>query len=57
MNCWHCGHELIWGGDHDTDEDNEYYDIVSNLSCPKCHSAVDVWHPSEKLIKEHKDHE
>ena len=17
MNCWHCGHELIWGGDHD----------------------------------------
>ena len=31
MNCWHCGHELIWGGDHDT-EDNEDYDIVSNLS-------------------------
>ena len=56
MNCWHCGHELIWGGDHDT-EDNEDYDIVSNLSCPKCHSAVDVWHPSEKLIKEYKDHE
>ena len=50
MNCWHCGHELIWGGDHDT-EDNEDYDIVSNLSCPKCHAAVDVWHPSEKLIK------
>ncbi len=51
MNCWHCNTELIWGGDHDT-EDNEDYDIVSNLSCPKCHSAVDVWHPSEKLIKE-----
>ena len=28
MNCWHCGHQLIWGGDHDT-EDNEDYDIVS----------------------------
>ena len=56
MNCWHCGHELRWGGDHDT-EDNEDYDIVSNLSCPSCHSAVDVWHPSEKLIKEYKDHE
>ena len=52
MNCWHCGHELIWGGDHDT-EDNEDYDIVSNLSCPNCHSAVDVWHPSEKLIEEY----
>ena len=52
MNCWHCNTELIWGGDHDT-EDNEDYDIVSNLSCPKCHAAVDVWHPSEKLIKEY----
>ena len=48
-------YELIWGGDHDT-EDNEDYDIVSNLSCPNCHSAVDVWHPSEKLIKEYKDY-
>ena len=56
MNCWHCGHQLIWGGDHDT-EDNEDYDIVSNLSCPKCHSAVDVWHPSEKLIEEYKKHD
>ena len=39
MNCWHCNTELIWGGDHDT-EDNEDYDIVSNLSCPNC--PVDV---------------
>ena len=56
MNCWHCRHELIWGGDQDT-EDNDYYDTVSNLSCPKCHTAVDVWHPSEKLIKEYEDYE
>ena len=48
MNCWHCNNELIWGGDHD---------IVSNLSCPKCHSAVDVWHPSEKLVKEQEDYD
>ncbi len=57
MNCWHCDTELIWGGDHDTDEDNENYDIVSNLSCPECHCIVDVWHPSEKLIKEYEDYE
>ena len=59
MNCWHCGHELIWGGDHDTEdnEDNEDYDIVSNLSCPNCHSLVDVWHPSEKLIEEYKEYD
>ena len=36
MNCWHCDTELIWGGDHDIehdiDEENEGYDIVTNLS-------------------------
>jgi len=56
MNCWHCQEELIWGGDHDT-EDNEEYDMVSNLSCPNCHCFVEVYHPSESLIKEYKDHE
>ena len=56
MNCWHCQNELIWGGDHDT-EDNEDYDMVSNLSCPKCHCHVEVYHPSERLIKEYKDYE
>ena len=55
MKCWHCGKELIWGGDHDIEEEDEYYDIVTNLSCPKCHSAVDVYHPSVKLLKEYKD--
>jgi len=56
MNCWHCQNELIWGGDHDT-EDNEDYDMVSNLSCPKCHCHVEVYHPSERLIKEYEDYE
>ena len=56
MNCWHCQTELIWGGDHDM-EDNEDYDIVSNLSCPKCHCHVEVYHPSERLLKEYKDYE
>jgi len=56
MNCWHCQTELIWGGDHDM-EDNEDYDMVSNLSCPKCHCHVEVYHPSERLIKEYKDYE
>ena len=53
MNCWHCGTELIWGGDHDLDdyEDMEY-DIVTNLSCPKLQtyheSYVEVYHKIEK---------
>jgi len=24
MNCWHCGTELIWGGDHDVEDNEEY---------------------------------
>ena len=56
MNCWHCNNELIWGGDHDM-EDDEDYDIVTNLSCPKCHTHVDVYHPSEWLIKEYEDYD
>ena len=56
MNCWHCNNELIWGGDHDM-EDDEDYDIVTNLSCPKCHTHVDVYHPSERLIKEYEDYD
>ncbi len=43
MNCWHCNTELIWSGDDDV-EDNEEYDIVSNLSCPSCQSVVYVYH-------------
>ena len=58
MKCWHCREDLIWGGDFDyEDYCLEGEGIVSNLSCPKCHCAVDVWHPSEKLIKEYKDYE
>ena len=48
MNCWHCKTELIWGGDHDV-EDSEDYDIVSNLSCPKCNAYVDVYHCGKEM--------
>ncbi len=52
MNCWHCGNKLIWGGDHDIDEDETYlfgeYSIVTNLSCPECNSYVLVYYPREE---------
>ena len=44
MNCWHCKTELIWGGDQDMEEDTQY-SMVTNLSCPKCHSFVEVYLP------------
>ena len=47
MNCWHCNKELIWGGDHDI-EDNEEYTMVTNLSCPQCNSYVEVYLPKDK---------
>lgn len=43
MDCWICGHELIWGGDHDLEED-ESYSILTNLSCPECEAYVEVYH-------------
>ena len=59
MKCFYCNAEVRWNNDFDTEDtypDSEH-NIVSNLSCPNCHSSVDVWHPSEKLIKEYKEYE
>ena len=43
MNCWSCGTELIWNNDFDL-EDNEYYNILTILTCPKCDSMVECYH-------------
>ena len=52
MNCWHCDTKLIWGGDHDIEEDQTYlfgeYSMVTNLSCPECDSYVLVYYPREE---------
>ena len=42
MKCYNCQTELIWGGDHDCDED-EAHVIVTNLSCPECGAFVLVY--------------
>ena len=48
MNCWHCQTKLIWGGDHDIEEDDEDYSMETNLSCPECGTFVLVFLPKEK---------
>ena len=55
MKCWVCNTELIWGGDHDLEED-EYdgHTIITNLSCPKCEAYVEVYHGKERYIMERK---
>ena len=56
MNCWHCNTELIWGGDYDLDGFSEEYDVVTNLSCPNCGAAVEVYRPNydHEDMKEYK---
>ena len=36
MYCWHCQEKLIWGGDHQEEDDEGNDLIVTNLSCSKC---------------------
>lgn len=48
MNCWHCKAELIWGGDHDLEDDFEEFSMVTNLSCPDCDSHVEVYLPRDE---------
>ncbi len=43
MKCYNCQSELIWGGDHDTYEEDEEHAIVTNLSCPECDAVVLVY--------------
>ena len=56
MNCWHCNTELIWGSDSDLDGFSDEYDMVSNLSCPNCGAAVEVYRPNyeHEDMKEYK---
>jgi len=49
MNCWHCNTELIWGSDFSGEDYHceDEYSIVTNLSCPKCESFVQVFYPNK----------
>jgi len=43
MNCYLCNTTLIWGGDEDIEEEEDYK-IKTNLTCPKCESLVIVYY-------------
>ena len=47
MNCYRCNTELIWGGDFDYEDYGITGDgIVTNLSCSRCESYVEVYLPN-----------
>ena len=48
MKCWHCDTELIWGGDHDIDHEDEDYCMETNLSCPTCGAFHVVYLPKNE---------
>ena len=41
--CYCCGAELIWGGDHDEEDDEGRELIVTNLSCTECDAFTLVY--------------
>jgi len=50
MNCWVCNEELVWGGDHDLEEDETHFGghtMITNLSCQNCNAYVEVYHGKE----------
>ena len=50
MNCWVCNEELVWGGDHDLEEDETHFGgntMITNLSCQNCNAYVEVYHGSK----------
>ena len=49
MNCCYCKAELVWGGDHDAEDDSEY-SIITNFSCKKCNCYVEVYLPKNAAI-------
>jgi|TARA_R110000796_G_scaffold64443_2_gene149308 predicted RNA-binding Zn-ribbon protein involved in translation (DUF1610 family) len=48
MKCPKCNAKMIWGGDHDNDDDENQYIIMSNFLCPDCETMVYVnWSEKE----------
>ena len=45
IKCFGCGGDVIWGGDHDVEDDEEYF-IVSNLHCTECGIFYLMYHPT-----------
>ncbi len=49
MLCWHCGTQMIWGGDADFEDFGlKCEGIVSNFSCPNCPVTCDLYYTEKK---------
>jgi hypothetical protein len=39
---------MIWGGDHDSEDDNGDPFITSNLHCPECPTEAEIYQYEDK---------
>ena len=49
MDCYNCNNELIWGSDHDIEEENTGFIMETNLSCPICKSEIIIYTPKDEI--------
>ena len=40
--CWHCNTKLLYGGEHDISQEDEFYDSVTYMGCPDCGTHVET---------------
>ena len=52
MNCWHCGTELIWGGDHDMDDVNDGDENMTFSPIFLVRIYVEVFHYNDPIEDE-----
>lgn len=43
MKCIVCSADLIWQADHDIEEENEDFAILSHYDCPNCKAFIEVY--------------
>jgi len=48
--CFHCGEEVVWQSDYDTDDmGGEYeYNIVTMFDCKNCNTWYEVYHDKKE---------
>lgn len=54
MRCYVCDAELRWCCDYEADESEDYYSIVTDLSCNECDAMVVVYWGIQNVEKESK---
>jgi hypothetical protein len=45
MDCYHCGHTLIWDSDFESDDPKEKESVlITTFRCPYCPTTVEIKH-------------